>query len=86
VANYAFVRLGGSTVELIEWKVPEQSQHLANNSDWSGRHLAISVKDLDATMERPSQVPGLRLMRPSGKTFVYARTRWGLYLQLMAPQ
>jgi catechol 2,3-dioxygenase-like lactoylglutathione lyase family enzyme len=84
VAHYAFVRLGSSTLELLQWSGLEQNQHLARNSDWSGRHLALSVSDLDEAMERLSKVPGVRLMKPRGKAFVYVQTPWGLYLQLMA--
>lgn len=83
VANYAFVRLGESTLELIQWSNLEQNPHLAKNSDWSGRHLALKVRDLDAAIARLSQIPGVRLMKPRGTAFVYAQTPWGLYLQLM---
>lgn len=86
VAYYAFVGLNGQTIELLEWRGTQPNPHIAKNSDYSGRHLAIAVSDLEQAIRHLEQVPGVRLMKPRGQSFVYAQTPWGLYLQLIAVQ
>jgi glyoxylase I family protein len=84
-ARFAFMRLGDDTpVELIEWKSPTQVRSMPLLSDLGGTHLALWVDDLHAATSSLHSVPGVEVLDARPGWFVYFRTPWGLYVQLLA--
>lgn len=81
--KWAFLKLGESTIELGEWTVSEQNITPARNSDASGRHLALGVKDLQAAINHLQHCTDITLFEPRGSSFVYFQTSWGLLVQLV---
>src|SRR5688500_10927708 len=46
--KWAFLRLGDSLVELLEWSAPNRNETTPLNCDLGGRHLALTVTDMAA--------------------------------------
>jgi catechol 2,3-dioxygenase-like lactoylglutathione lyase family enzyme len=82
-ARFAFLRLGGSVIELLEWDAPGREQRPPLNSDAGGRHLALQVADMAAALDRLRAVPGVAIREPNDRGYVYAATPFGLELQLI---
>jgi catechol 2,3-dioxygenase-like lactoylglutathione lyase family enzyme len=84
-ARFAFMRLDADAlVELIEWRVPGRDDSVPALTDAGGTHLALWVEDLDkaiALLECHSEV---KVFQAHPDRFVYVRSPWGLYVQLMA--
>ncbi|HEY7031801.1 MAG TPA: VOC family protein [Thermomicrobiales bacterium] len=81
--RFAFFRLGGTTVELLEWTAPDQQRLQPRNSDYGGRHLALKTADLEAALARLRAVPGVAIREHNERGFVYVATPFGLELQLI---
>jgi catechol 2,3-dioxygenase-like lactoylglutathione lyase family enzyme len=81
--RFAFFRLGGNLVELLEWAAPGRNESAPSNSDLGGRHLALSVSDIEAAVERLSAVPGVTIREPNDAGYVYCATPLGLEIQLI---
>lgn len=82
-AEFAFFRLGHAVVELLEWRGPSRSTTPAGNSDLAGRHLALTVSDVDAALELLRAVDGVHVREPNERGYVYVETPLGLELQLI---
>ena len=82
-SRFAFFRLGGTTVELLEWTAPDQHRVHPRNSDHGGRHLALKTTDLEAAIARLQEVPGVTIRQRNERGFVYVATPFGLKLQLI---
>lgn len=80
--RFTFLKLGGQTLELVEWTKVEQNTHSPLNSDHGGRHLALSVQDVDDARAMLSQVPGVQLLEPRG-AFFYFVAPWGMLVQIV---
>ncbi|MDQ2683930.1 MAG: VOC family protein, partial [Chloroflexota bacterium] len=72
--NYAFVRLGDAVIELLEWSAPDRNVTPPLNSDLGGRHLAITVADMDAAIGKLSGVSGVVVREPNAMGYVYCQT------------
>ena len=81
--QFAFFRLGDAFIELLEWSASGQNSFPPLNSDLGGRHLAISVSDMTAAIERLSAVPGVVVREPNDAGYVYCATPLGLEIQLL---
>ncbi|MBM9463457.1 VOC family protein [Aeromicrobium sp. YIM 150415] len=86
-----FSLAGQALLEVFEYSAPEQVRHPPRNSDIGGHHLALYVDDLDAAIEhlRAHDVPVLGEPTVSagpseGQRWVYARTPWGTYIELVS--
>jgi catechol 2,3-dioxygenase-like lactoylglutathione lyase family enzyme len=85
-AKFAFLELGSETLlELVEWKDSQGNQRSTGLADNGGVHVAIWVEDLEAALSDLGAVPGVEVFEPRQGWFGYARTPWGLHVQLMAP-
>ena len=82
-AEFAFFRLGDAVVELLEWRGPGRSNLPAGNGDLAGRHLALTVSDMAAALERLREVDGVEVREPNERGYVYVKTPLGLELQLI---
>lgn len=82
-ARFAFVRYGRDTIELTEWRTPDQNTIAPSNSDVGGRHFAIAVTDVDAAMAYLQAQPGVTVLEKSIWNFVYFVTAWGMTLQVV---
>jgi catechol 2,3-dioxygenase-like lactoylglutathione lyase family enzyme len=90
--RHAALRMGPTdNVELYEYDVPGAGNRVPRNSDVGGRHLALSVEDVDAATAYLGAVPGTVVLGGpetipdgpiGGVRWVYLRTSVGLYLEL----
>lgn len=86
------LRMGPTdNIELYRYDVPHASRRTPRNSDIGGRHLALSVADVDAATAYLRDTPGTVVLgQPetiadgpiAGIRWVYLRTALGLYLEL----
>lgn len=83
VGRFAFVQLGSSLVELLEWTAPDRVSDPPRNADAGGRHLALTVEHLDDLLGRLAREPGFAIRERSEPGFVYVGTPFGLELQLV---
>ena len=81
--RFAFLELHGRRIELTEWQAPDQQVFNPRACDIGGSHLAIGVSDLQATMAFLRHQPGVTLLEPSPRGFVYFTTPWGMLLRLV---
>ncbi len=83
----------GANIELFEFSSPDQREYFPRPSDVGIQHLAIYVDDLDAAAEHlrrhgvslmsgPNPLPGPEA--GEGNRFIYARTPWGLTVELIS--
>ena len=86
VVKGAFLRLpDGSRMELVEWQSPAPTgTTMPRNADVAGRHLAISVADLEAAVAYLKAQPGVRVMEVHPRGFAYFETPFGMYIQMVA--
>ncbi len=82
-ARFAFLRYGGTTIELTEWHTPDQNTVVPTNSALGGRHFAIAVTDVAAAMAYLQEQPGVTVLERSIWDFVYFTTPWGMTLQIV---
>ena len=80
-------------IELFEFYSPEQREDFPRPSDIGIQHLAVYVDDLEAAaqhlrrhgvklMSGPNPLPGPE--SGEGNRFIYARTPWGLTVELIS--
>lgn len=81
--EFAFVRLGDSVIELLEWVAPDQNTSPPRNSDIGGRHLALTVEDMPAAVQRLREVDGVVVRESNDVGYVYCSTPLGLEIQLI---
>ena len=81
--RFAFFRLGNSSIELLEWSAPGRNESAPLNSDLGGRHLALSVSDLPAALDRLRAVDGVTIREPNDAGYIYCATPLGLEIQLI---
>jgi catechol 2,3-dioxygenase-like lactoylglutathione lyase family enzyme len=83
----------GASIELFEFYSPEQREEFPKPSDVGIQHVALYVEDLDAAVEHlcrhgvslmsgPNPLPGPEA--GEGNRFIYARTPWGLTVELIS--
>jgi catechol 2,3-dioxygenase-like lactoylglutathione lyase family enzyme len=83
----------GANIELFEFYSPDQREDFPRPSDVGIQHLAVYVDDLDAAAEHlhrhgvelmsgPNPLPGPEA--GEGNHFIYARTPWGLSVELIS--
>jgi catechol 2,3-dioxygenase-like lactoylglutathione lyase family enzyme len=83
----------GANIELFEFSSPDQREEFPRPSDVGIQHLALYVDDLEAAVEHlrrhgvnllsgPNPLPGPEA--GEGNRFIYARTPWGLTLELIS--
>jgi catechol 2,3-dioxygenase-like lactoylglutathione lyase family enzyme len=83
----------GANIELFEFYSPDQREEFPRPSDVGIQHLAVYVDDLDAAVEHlrrhgvslmsgPNPLPGPEA--GEGNRFIYARTPWGLTVELIS--
>jgi len=81
--RFAFFRHGNALIELLEWTAPGRKDTAPLNSDLGGRHLAISVSDIDSAIERLKAIPGVTVREPNDAGYIYCATPLGLEIQLI---
>jgi catechol 2,3-dioxygenase-like lactoylglutathione lyase family enzyme len=83
----------GANIELFEFYSPDQREEFPRPSDVGIQHLALYVENLDAAVEHlrhhrvklmsgPNPLPGPEA--GEGNRFIYARTPWGLTVELIS--
>ena len=83
----------GANIELFEFYSPDQREEFPRPSDVGIQHLAVYVEDLEAAAEHmrrhgvnlmsgPNPLPGPEA--GEGNRFIYARTPWGLTVELIS--
>ena len=83
----------GANIELFEFDSPDQREEFPRPSVPGIQHLAVYVDDLDAAVEHllchrvklmsgPNPLPGPEA--GEGNRFIYARTPWGLTIELIS--
>ena len=83
----------GANIELFEFYSPDQREEFPRPSDVGIQHLAVYVEDLEAAaqhlrrhgvnlMSGPNPLPGAEA--GEGNRFIYARTPWGLTVELIS--
>ena len=83
----------GANIELFEFYSPDQREESPRPSDVGIQHLAVYVDNLDAAAEHlrrhgvnlmsgPNPLPGPEA--GEGNRFIYARTPWGLTIELIS--
>jgi len=81
--RFAFLELNGQAIELLEWSAPDQNTTAPLNSDLGGRHLALTVSDMDAALARLHAAPGVTVREPNDAGYIYCATPLGLEVQLI---
>jgi catechol 2,3-dioxygenase-like lactoylglutathione lyase family enzyme len=89
----ALLGLGGVHLEVFEFSAPDRVDVAPRPSDVGAAHLALRVPDVDravaglAADARVSVLGDVQQLAPphprAGRRWVYLRTRWGLYLELV---
>ena len=82
-AEFAFFRFGDAVVELLQWQGPGRSTIPAGNSDLGGRHLALTVTDVDVALARLRAVDGVEVRESNERGYIYVKTPVGLEIQLI---
>jgi hypothetical protein len=83
----------GANIELFEFSSPEQREDFPRPSDVGIQHLALYIENLDAAakhlhrhgvhlLSEPNPLPGPEA--GEGNRFIYARTPWGLSVELIS--
>ena len=81
--RFAFLRLADALVEVLEWSAPNQNQTAPLNSDFGGRHLAISVTDMPVALAKMRQFKGITIREANDAGYIYCATPFGLEIQLI---
>ena len=80
--RWAFLRLGDTLVELLEWSAPDRNETTPLNSDLGGRHIAITVSDIATATARLLEA-GATVREPNDLGYIYCATPLGLEIQLI---
>jgi catechol 2,3-dioxygenase-like lactoylglutathione lyase family enzyme len=81
--RFEFYRSGDLLIEFLQWQSPDQVAEPARNCDVAGRHLAVSVTDMPAALDRIGAFPGVTIREPNASGYVYVTLPFGLELQLI---
>jgi catechol 2,3-dioxygenase-like lactoylglutathione lyase family enzyme len=81
--QFRFLQLGSMRVELLQWSAPDQRTDVPRNADVGGRHLALSVGEIDSFLARVSAEPGVVVRERNDRGFYYVSTPFGLEIQLI---
>lgn len=92
VAGIALIRIAGNVLELLAYDSADRCDKVPRTSDAGGHHVAFYVDDLDCAIAQlldagvevlgePLQFSGKEA--GNGARFVYAKSPWGLYLELV---
>lgn len=84
--QWAFLRLGDVYIELLAWTAPNRNETPPLNSDVGGRHIALTVIDMDAALARLRAVEGVTVREPNDAGYIYCATPLGLEVQLIPAQ
>jgi catechol 2,3-dioxygenase-like lactoylglutathione lyase family enzyme len=80
--KWAFLRIGDQLVELLEWSAPGRNETTPLNSDLGGRHLALTVTDIDDAVAK-LKAAGATVREPNDAGYIYCATPMGLEVQLI---
>jgi catechol 2,3-dioxygenase-like lactoylglutathione lyase family enzyme len=83
VGQFRFIQLGPMKIELLQWSAPDQVTNSPRNADVGGRHLALTVNEIDAFIARISREPGIVVRERNDRGFYYMATPFGLEIQLI---
>lgn len=81
--EFRFFRGGDTLVEFLAWEAPDYDGTPAQNSNLSGRHLAVSTIDMEAAKAAITAFGGAEIRQPNERGYIYVKTPFGLELQLM---
>lgn len=81
--EFVFFQLGGFAVELLAWDAPGRNETPALNSDAAGRHLALSVTNMEAAKRQIAAFGGAEIREPNDAGYIYVKTAFGLEVQLI---
>lgn len=81
--RFRFLQLGSMRVELLQWSAPDQRTEVPRNADVGGRHLALSVNNIDGFLARISAESGVVVRERNDLGFYYISTPFGLEIQLI---
>lgn len=93
IPEVAIVKCGnGSNFEIFEFNSPDQDKKMPKNSDWSGRHIAFYVKDINKAVEFLKENNIELLGEPTlmtegasaGETWAYFLSPWGMQFELVS--
>lgn len=89
----AFLPLGNSVWELVEYRTDESAPHRPRHDEIGGMHVSFEVADMDAALAHLArcgvEVPDAPLDIPEGPTagarIAYVRDPWGVQIELLQP-
>ena len=81
--TFRFLQLDSMLVELLQWVAPDQRTEVPRNADVGGRHLALTVGEIDSFLARISAEPGVVVRERNDRGFYYVSTPFGLEIQLI---
>lgn len=94
-ASLAMLRCGPSmNLELFEWDAPNQDESQPKLDDIGALHLALHVADIDQAVAALTDRDDVTMLDgphtnddgpTAGLSYIYCRTTWGLYLELLEP-
>src|SRR6478609_1721038 len=76
--EFIFFQLDGFAVELLAWDAPGRNETPALNSDAAGRHLALSVTNMEAAKQQIEAFGGAEIREPNDAGYIYVKTPFGL--------
>jgi len=92
-ASLATLRCGPTTnLELFEWEAPDADDTSPQLSDVGATHIGIQVNDIDEAVEALEERDDVEILDEprtnddgptAGLTYVFLRTPWGMYLELV---
>ncbi|OOM73402.1 VOC family protein [Clostridium sp. BL-8] len=83
VRGAAFLQYGGRKIELVEWSAPDQQDVVLKPSDVGSSHLALTVSDLNVTIDYLKCQQGVQIREYCPFGFVYFTTPWGMEIQVL---
>ena len=93
IDQITLVRCGnGSSIELLQYKSPDQNKARPRNSDYAGHHIAFYVDDINAAVAYLKQKGVKTFFGPlpvkkgpaAGQSIIYFLAPWGLQMELIS--
>lgn len=90
--SLAMLEIGGGRVELLSWRSARMDSGLPAADARGGMHLGISVPDIEAALDALRPRPDVEVIgepvtfthgATAGLTNAFARTSWGLLVELL---
>jgi catechol 2,3-dioxygenase-like lactoylglutathione lyase family enzyme len=87
------VRCGdGPSVELFQYRSPDQDRTFRRNSDFGGKHIAFYVRHIDTAVARLQALGAQKFLGPlpvtdgpaAGQSINYFRAPFGTYVELIS--